>query len=115
MTDDGEQVTARVPDRLLDDMDERIDAEGYLSRAEFVRACVRGVLYGDAEPVGEPVADLERLLKRGLSPTNAVDYLMVVERGRSRTEWAETRGTSHQAVAESVSRAEEILAEASGD
>lgn len=115
MTQTDEQVTARVPAQLLEDMDEQVAAEGYVSRAEFVRACVRAVLYGDAEPVGEPMADLKRLLGEGLSPTNALDYMMVVQRGRTRTEWAATRGTSHQAVAESVSRAEEELAEGTAD
>ena len=45
------------------------------------------------------------LIARGLSPAEAVDYLMVEERGYRQTEWAAERGTFKQAVSKDVGQA----------
>jgi hypothetical protein len=50
------------------------------------------------------------LLGRGLSPTQAVDYWMVSVLDKRPVEWAKIRGTSGQAIRNSVRTAEENLA-----
>lgn len=52
------------------------------------------------------------LLKEGLSAAEAVDYYAVEECGYSQLEWAETRGTSQQAVSKNIRQAKEKLHDA---
>jgi hypothetical protein len=56
-------------------------------------------------------ATVERLIGRGCSPAEAVDYHAVENRGETVIEWAKTRGISHQAVSKNVRHAREQLQE----
>jgi hypothetical protein len=49
------------------------------------------------------------LLNRGLSPTQALDYWMVSVLGKQAVEWAKIRGTTGQAIRNSVNKAEKNL------
>jgi len=44
-----------------------------------------------------------------LSPTQAVDWVAVTERGHSQAEWARCRGVSQQAVSKSVAHARDVI------
>jgi len=63
---------------------------------------------------GGKIDDLSKLVERGLSPAEAMDYWAVETQGSTATDWAEKRGTSHQAVSENVRKAEEKLSAAEG-
>lgn len=52
---------------------------------------------------------LARLIAQGLTPPEAVDYIMVQQRGYGQTEWATERGVSQQAVSRNVNKAQEKL------
>ena len=55
--------------------------------------------------------ELVRLVEAGLSPAEALDYWMLEAQGMTATDWAETRGVSHQAVSKNATNArEELLA-----
>lgn len=49
------------------------------------------------------------LLKQGLSAAETLDFWATEVQGYAVTEWAENRGTSHQAVSENVRKAREKL------
>ena len=52
---------------------------------------------------------LARLIAQGLTPPEAVDYIMVQQRGYKQTQWATERGVSQQAVSRNVKQAQEKL------
>lgn len=54
---------------------------------------------------------LEELIGAGCSPTVAVDYLAVTERGYSQSAWARKRGVAQPAVAGNVKKARDTLGE----
>lgn len=49
------------------------------------------------------------LIDMGCSPAEAVDYVMVIKRGISQTEWAKRRNRSQQAVSQNIQRAKKKL------
>jgi len=75
----------------------------------------------DAEAAREVVADeLADLLKRGLSPSQALDYWATQDGtqthgGFTQTDWSEIRDRSQQAVSDSVSKAQAQLDESTSN
>ena len=57
----------------------------------------------------ESESDLTRLIRTGCSPSEAVDYLMVEERGWTQSAWADVRGIGQGSVSENVAKAKEEL------
>jgi hypothetical protein len=57
----------------------------------------------------EHESDLMRLIRGGCSPSEAVDYLIVEERGWTQSAWAEVRGIGQQSVSENVAKARDKL------
>lgn len=56
-------------------------------------------------------AELERLLKIGLSPAEAIDYHATRQQDYSAAEWATVRGTSRQAVNRNAKEGERQLSD----
>lgn len=52
---------------------------------------------------------LVQLIRHGCTPPEAVDYLLVEERGWSQTAWADVRGVGQGSVSENVSKARDKL------
>ena len=107
---DGDRVVGIGVDVWTDERWREID--GHVETASVVErsygdAAVK-VVVPDAPRIDEPTT-LRGLLERGLSPAEAVDYLLVELGGRETADWADCRDASREEIAANVRRARERL------
>lgn len=109
----GEHKAERLPDHPILSDDEIVIA-GHPSHG--VKMAVPWETYNTARFGSESEAQVqdkavEKLIDRGCSPAEALDYHMTVDQDLSQSDWARQRGVTPQTVSENVAKAREKLAE----
>jgi hypothetical protein len=91
------------------------DSEEIAAHTHDDGAVLLSALSDDAESelleTFEPMGDIERLIRAGCSPSEAVDYLMVEERGYTQSAWADVRSIGQSSVSGNVAGAKDELSE----